>query len=110
LTNTQRQLELDLASASSNAMDIVVAFTDIRYLDQMRNAGTTLSTSNGTTDVIIVAAPSSGVLRIIDTISVCNNMNTDTETVRIYYDENGTEYDLIQVDLAGGDQLYYEDG
>jgi hypothetical protein len=91
-------------------MDIVVAFTDIRYLDQMRNAGTTLSTSNGTTDVIIVAAPSSGILRIIDTISVCNNLNTATETVRIYYDENGTEYDLIQVDLAGGDQLYYEDG
>jgi hypothetical protein len=29
--------------------------------------------------------------------------------VRIYYDENGTEYDIIQVDLAGGDQLFYED-
>ena len=109
LTTTQRQLELDLASASSNALDIVVAFTDIRYSDQMKNAGTQLSTSNGTTDVIITAAPSSGVLRIIDTISVNNRKNTATETVRIYYDENGTEFDIIQVDLAGGDQLFYED-
>ena len=109
LTSTQRQLELDLASASSNALDIVVAFTDIRYSDQIKNAGTTLSTSNGVTDVIIVAAPPNGVLRIIDTISVNNRKNTATETVRIYYDENGTEFDIIQVDLAGGDQLFYED-
>ena len=110
LTNTQRRLELDLASASSTTLSIVVGFTDIRYADQMKNAGTTLSTSNGVTDVIIAAAPLSGVLRIIDSISVSNNTNTATETVRIYYDENGTEYTIIQVDLAGGDQLYYEDG
>lgn len=109
LTNTQRQLELDLASASSNALDIIVGFTDIRYADQSKNAGTQLSTSNGVTDVIICSAPGNGVLRLIESISVANNLNTATETVRVYYDENGTEYDIIQVDLAGGDQLYYED-
>lgn len=109
LTNTARQLELDLASASSVALDIVVAFQDIRYADQTKNVGTTLSSSNGVTDVIIAAAPTSGVLRVIKSISVCNRDNTATETARIYYDESGTESDIIQVDLVGGDQLYYED-
>jgi hypothetical protein len=75
----------------------------------MKNAGTQLSTSNGVTDVIICAAPLSGVLRLIESISVTNPSGNDTERVRIYYDENGTEYDIIQVDLAGGDQLFYED-
>ena len=109
LTNTARQLELDLASASSVALDIVVTFNDIRYADQTKNVGTTLSSSNGVTDVIITAAPPSGVLRVIESISVCNRDNTATETVRVYYDESGTESDIIQADLSGGDQLYYDD-
>lgn len=109
LTNTQRQLELDLASASSATLDVIVTFTDIRYADQGKNAGTQLSNSNGVTDVIICSAPLSGVLRIIESISVTNVENTATETARIYYDENGTEFNIIEVDLEGGDQLFYED-
>ena len=109
LTSTSRQLEMDLASASSVALDIVVTFQDIRYADQVKNVGTQLSSSNGVTDVIIATAPTAGVLRLIQSISVCNRDNTATETARIYYDESGTESDIIQVDLSGGDQLYYED-
>ena len=110
LTSTLRRLELDLAAASSSPLDIVVTFTDIRYSDQMKNAGTKVSTSNGVTDVNICDIPGAGVLRLIETISVNNRKNTATVTARIYYDENGTEYDIIQVALSGGDQLYYEDG
>ncbi len=109
LTNTGRQLELDLASTSSTPLDIVVTFKDLRYSDQQENAGAQLSTSNGTTDVVICSSPTSGVLRLIETISVSNATNTASEIVRIYYDESGTEYDIITVTLSGGDQLYYED-
>lgn len=109
LTTTTRQLELDLVAASSVALDIIVAFRDIRSSDQTQNAGTQLSNSNGTTDVVICSPPTSGMLRIIDTISVSGNTNTADVTARIYYDENGTEYDIVRVTLSGGDQLYYED-
>ena len=109
LTDTLRSLELDLASASTTTLKIVATFTDIRYSDQTKNAGTRLSTSNGVTDVIIVTAPTSGILRLIETISVTNPSGNDTETVRIYYDENGTEYDIIRVDLAASDMLFYDD-
>lgn len=110
LTSTLRSLELDLSASSSSPLDIIVCFTDIRYSDQMKNAGEQLSTSNGTSDVTICAAPATGVLRLIETISVNNRKNTATATARVYYDENGTEYDIIQAALAGGDQLFYEDG
>ncbi|MEK9207897.1 MAG: hypothetical protein AAB922_05410, partial [Patescibacteria group bacterium] len=76
----------------------------------MKNIGTQLNTSNGVTDVVIATAPTAGVLRVISSISVCNRDNTATETARIYYDESGTESDIIQAELSGGDQLYYEDG
>ena len=109
LTSTLRRLELDLAAASSSPLDIVVTYTDIRYADQMKSIGTKVSTSNGVTDVNIVDLPATGVLRLIETISVNNRKNTGTVTARVYYDENGTEYDIIQVALAGGDQLFYED-
>ena len=106
LTNTVRQLEID-CDVSAN-ISVVVAFTDVRA-DGAKNVGTQLSTTNGTSDVVICSPPTSGMIRIIDTITV-QNSNASTITVRIYYDESGTEYNIVKVALATGDTLMYEDG
>jgi len=90
LTSTTRQLELDLTGASSLPCTIVVSFSDRRYFDGSIAIGTTLSSSNGTSDVIICDNPPSGMVRIIDTISV-HNPNGSSVTARIYYDESNTE-------------------
>ncbi|MCI0562296.1 MAG: hypothetical protein MN733_27750 [Nitrososphaera sp.] len=109
LNTTTRQLELDLASSSSTPLDITVVFKDIRTDGEQDAFGTQLSTSNGTSDVVICSAPVAGVLRLIETIAVSNATNSADEIVRIYYDESGTEYDIITATLSGGDQLFYED-
>lgn len=109
LNTTTRQLELDLAASSSTPLDIVVVFKDIRSEGEQDSFGAQLSTSNGTTDVVICSAPLSGVIRSIETVSVGSNSLTVAPTVRIYYDESGTEYDIMTATLATGEQLYYED-
>ena len=110
LSSTQRQLELDLAAASSVALDIIVCFHDLRYATGQVGYGEQIKTSNGTTDVIICDPPGSGITRIIESITVSNSKNGSSVTPRIYYDENGTEYDIIKVTLSSGDTLMYEDG
>ena len=109
LTSTQRQLELDLAATSSVTCAILVCFRDIRYSTGAVGYGEQLSTSNGITDVIICSSPVSGVLRLIETITV-QNRNDNSVTARIYYDENGTEYNIVSITLSAGDTLMYEDG
>jgi len=109
LNSTQRRLELDLTGSTSTTLSIVVNHTDVRLRDSLRSLGSQLNTSNGTTDVIICPAPANGVLRLVNSLSVVNTNNTATATARIYYDENGTEFDLSKVALASGDQLFYED-
>lgn len=109
LTTTTRQLELDLAAASSTALDIVVVFRDIRAEGVQDSFGAQLSTSNGTSDVVVCSSPQAGVIRVIETLSVGSNSLTLAPTVRIYYDESGTEYDIMTATLNTGEQLYYED-
>lgn len=110
LTTTQRQLELDLTASSSVPISIIVCFRDIRYATgQIDSYGEQLSNSNGTSDVIICSPPTAGVLRLIETVTISNSNNGSSVTARVYYDENGTEYDIVKVTLSSGDTLMYED-
>jgi len=61
---------------------------------------------NGTTAIVIVAAPASGAVRDVDFINISNvDLITQAITVR-YYNGSGT-YNLVKVTLASGDRLTY---
>jgi len=108
LNSTVRKLELDLAGASSLPCAVIVSFIDRRTQDQQDASGTQLSTSNGTSDVTICDAPRDGMTRDIQTISIYNP-NGSSVVARVYYDESGTEYTIVQTTLTSGDTLFYED-
>lgn len=62
--------------------------------------------SNGTTDVDIVAAPSSGDFHLIKQITVYN-ADTVSQTVTIKIDVSGTDYVLFKSSVPVGATLFY---
>jgi hypothetical protein len=72
-------------------------------------AGRTAVNTNNTTDVDIVAPPTSSTQRVVDFFTVFNR-DTVNATVTIKLDANGTEYILYKVTLATGEILTYQEG
>src|SRR3972149_10791446 len=109
LTSINRSLELVLGGAvAANQLDIVVNFIDLRATGTLQGFGSKVSNSNSTTTVTICDAPSSGVTRVIRSISIYNK-DTATVTITIKYDDNATEYTIFKVTLLTLEQAYYED-
>lgn len=102
-TSTKLQLVLGAAHASA-ALEIVASWIDVTG----HSPGLTTQTSNGTTDVDVVAAPASGV-RAVKSLTVFN-ADSAPATVTVKTDAGGTERRVFVATLAAGDSLIYEDG
>lgn len=108
LDETTKSVEAVLGGAvATNQPAYVCHFVDLagaRY-----EPGEQDGVLNSTTDVTIVAAPSSGMRRQVKLITI---YNADTAPViqQVHYDNNGTERTMIRVTLAVGSTLEYTDG
>jgi hypothetical protein len=62
------------------------------------------------TSTTIVAAPSSGQQRKVQSIWITNTSTTTANTVTVVKDVSGTDYRLYQAVLAPGESVHYTDG
>ena len=60
--------------------------------------------TNGTTDVELVAAPSSGSQRVVKSV-VINNVDTATATVNVQFKKASNYYSIAKITMAAGDRL-----
>lgn len=109
LANTTDTIKVDLSGAVvTNQLQCISCWRDINATDTY-TAGRTVIDTNNTTAVIAAAAPSSGLQRVIDVISVYNS-DTASATVIITYDANGDEQTLWKGTLQTGWTVAYENG
>ena len=105
ILNNTDTLQIKLGAAhTTNALQIAVSYRDITATTFAHSR--LLTTSNGTTDVDILTAPSGSHWYIIDTISVYN-ADTVLQNVTIKYDVSATETIIWKGDIASGGLLYY---
>lgn len=65
--------------------------------------------TNGTTPVVVVPAPASGVTRLLNSLSI-PNIDTSAATVTVNRVTTGGTYEMAKVALPVGSQLFYENG
>lgn len=107
LTETTDTIEVDLASAhTSTSLKCVATWRDLT--SSAMTPGRSLQTTNGTTEVTLVAAPAASTDRLVDFISVFNE-DTITHTVTVRFDANATQYTLFEAELQSGETLQYTD-
>ena len=106
LSNTTDTIKAVLAgSVTTNQLQCVASYRD-NTTSLLPNRSVVLT--NNTTAINLVAAPAASVQRIVDYISIYNN-DTTSANIRIYFDANGTSYNLFQVTLASLEKLEYND-
>lgn len=100
LNSTSRTLtaRMDMAGLLANCT-AVVAYADNN--GTTFTEGSTPTTLNGTTAVTILAAPASGVRRIVKSICIFNQ-DADTHTTTLIFNDDGTEYPITRLTLASG--------
>lgn len=109
INTTLRKIQIDLSTTvTTNQLDFTSQYQDIRYENASISYGTTVGTTNNTTAVDVVPSPTSGVVRVVSTITVYNK-DTANAVVYINFVDSGTEYRMVQVTLSTGDQLVYSD-
>lgn len=94
-------------AATTNQVTCVAAFEDRRIDAENGMPGNQLATSNNTTIVSIVDAPTSGVSRTVQQITVYN-ADTAAAALKIYYTQSGTDYTVFAATLESGSSAYYE--
>ena len=108
LDATTRKLQIVLAGAvTTNQLAVMVSYSD--KTSTTYNGGTQLATTNDTTPVDICAAPAASTIRDIDNVNI-RNTDTAVATVTVLYDNNGTDSEIAEFDLAVGDQAVYVHG
>lgn len=108
LSSTTDSILVDLAGAvTTNQLRCVATWRDITTTGYTPGRSVTLT--NNTTAVDLVAPPAASTQRVIDFLSVYN-YDTAAATVTLSFDDNGTLYDLTKVTLAAGERLEYADG
>lgn len=108
LDATTRKLQIVLAGAvTTNQLAVMVSYSD--KTSTTYNGGTQLATTNDTTPVDICAAPAASTIRDIDNVNI-RNTDTAAATVTVLYDNNGTDSEIVEFDLAVGDQAVYVHG
>ena len=110
LDTTTRTLQLYLGGAVTiNQLQVTVCYSD--QTASTYNGATQLTNSNGTTPVVICAAPAASTVRDIDMLTV---LNTDTAsanvTIEIVDSSTSSSYNQIYVVLAVEDKLTYTHG
>jgi hypothetical protein len=107
LNTTLRSLQVVLGGAiTTNQLDCTAQFRDWRHADKDVAFGSNVTATNNTTAVTLVAAPGSGVLREVFTLTVYNK-DTAAATVTVRYNENGTTYIIAKFTLDAGDSMNY---
>ena len=108
LASTTDTLEVDLIAAhTTSALPFFVSYRDITTTAY--TPGRQFGTTNGTTDVQLLAAPAASTQRVVDLITI-RNADTVAHTVTVRYVDNTTEYNIVTFQLAVGDVLQYSDG
>lgn len=108
LANTTDNLQIVLSGAvNSNQLQCMSAWRDVTATTY--TPGRTVVSTNDTTDVNLVPAPSASTYRVIDMLNVYNYDDSEL-IVTIKFDANGTEYILWRDPLSPGDVLHYADG
>jgi hypothetical protein len=109
LNSTFRSIKVVLGGAvTTNQLDCTSQYIDSRFFEAEPSLGATVVTTNNTTSVTVVPAPTSGVNREIFTLTVYNK-DTASATVTLTYTEDGTDYIIAKATLSAGDTLAYTD-
>lgn len=105
LDTINRTVQLTLGvTATANQLPIVVCYSD-KTASQYTGASQ-LSLSNNTSPVNICNAPSVGIVRDIDSVSIYN-ADTVPTMVSVAYNDNGSLYPISKSILNPGDSLRY---
>lgn len=108
LSETTDSLEVVLGGAvTTNQLQCFTSWRD--RTSTTFTAGRTVTNTNNTTTVTLVASPAASTQRVIDYISIYNN-DTVNATVTVKMDANGTEYILFKTVLAATEKLEYQEG
>lgn len=108
LDTTTRKLQAVLAGAITTSQpNIATSYSDATSASF--TGAQTVINANSTTPVDIVASPSAGVVRTIDSVNIYN-ADTVSVTVTVRYNDNGTIYPLVRVTLLTGETLGYTHG
>lgn len=100
LDSTNRTLKAEMAmDATTSNCTAVVAYADNN--GTTFTEGSTPTSLNGMTAVTILAAPASGVRRIVKSVCIYNP-DTETHTTTLIFNDNGTEYPITRLTLAPG--------
>ena len=100
LDSTNRTLKAKMAmEATTSNCTAVVAYADNN--GTTFTEGSTPTSLNGMTAVTILAAPASGVRRIVKSICIYNP-DADTHTTTLMFYDNATEYPITRLTLASG--------
>lgn len=106
--------EIELVTAQAVTIDTHASFVDMSQANPPVVQGTTSGNLNKqistatTTD--IVDGPASSVTRNVKTLNIRNRHATDSCTVTVQFDANGTKYELHKATLAAGEALEYVEG
>lgn len=108
LTETTDNLQVVLGgSVTTNQLRCVSSWRDVTTTAY--TPGRTVTNTNNTTDVNLVAAPAASTQRVVDFVSIYN-ADTVAQTVTVKFDANGTEYILWVGALSTTERLEYVDG
>lgn len=105
LDTTSKVLQIVLGEIkTTNDCDIAAAWTD--NTTSTFTPGSTLSTSNGTTVVTVVAAPAASTQRDVMEVRLHNNDTVTHKVTLQLFDGTNTRIMMQQTILAGGDFVY----
>lgn len=108
LASTTDTIDVVLGTAhTTNPHRIVASYRDITAT--AFTPGRRVVNSNGTTQVNAVQAPAASTTRVIDFVSIFN-ADTVAKTVTVSFNDNGTRYSLLSVDLGVGERIEYQEG
>lgn len=107
LDNTTRSLEIFLGGVvSANELPILVSYIEGQSVLPEAIPFVVRSISNGTSDVIILAAPEPKTRRIVKYMSIYNK-DTASVTVTLQLNDDGTNAEILKVTLSSDDTLVY---
>lgn len=109
LIDSSRSLEIVLTAVkTTNDMPVVGAFVNHNSSFSVTALTPIVTTTNGSTVATLVAAPSSGEVRQVKTITIYN-LDTAVKTVKVQLSTSGTKSIIIQATIDVGDTLQYSD-
>jgi len=107
LDSTVRSLEFKLGGApSTNQLRSVISYTE--QTPSTHIGATEVAISNSGTAVTILAAPASSTQRVVKSVTI-RNRDTAPVALTVQYNDNATLAELVVIDLAVDDILFFTD-